>query len=153
VPACFGAGLMGAAKLNCSDVFRRPRTPARRIARRLLVLASAASALTGASRALGTSTTWANVDVDWLTPANWMAGPPDASIDAVFPASFVPVSPDVSSDASASGISIDNTGGEYWITGAGTVNLGANGLSVSGGGTTNIAPTLALAATAALSVG
>src|SRR5437667_5868483 len=122
-------------------------------ARKLLMLSmAAASTVLGASRAPGASTTWANVDSDWLTSTNWTAGLPNASIQAVLPAAALRVDPDVASAASALGLSVNNSGGAYSITGGGTLSLGANGLSVSGGGTTTIACPIDLSASGAFDI-
>jgi autotransporter-associated beta strand protein len=117
---------------------------------RLAIFSSAFLAM-GSLRADAASTTWGNSGIDWLTPSNWNAGVPDAATDAVFPSSLGATSPTLASNGSALGLFIDNGGVAYSMNGAGTLAL--EGLSVTGGGTTTIAPSLVFTSAGSFDVG
>lgn len=98
----------------------------------------------GGSRASAAVTTWLNTGSAWSTAGNWSGGAPaSTNTDATLPAAVSRVNPVLAANTASFGVlTLDNSLGNYDITGSWLIQ--ASEIAVTGGGATTISGTIAL---------
>ena len=110
----------------------------------MMLAGAVGGVLTMAHPAFALTRTWQNTGTDFNTAVNWGGTLPGSSDTALLPSGVSVVNPDLSGNIAVQTLSIDNSGADYSITQTGTpvltISNSGGGITVSGGGTTNIAP-------------
>src|SRR4051794_31191594 len=131
--------------------------------RRSLVRSTLLAAVVAAAGAplLAEASTWLNLSSDWFGSANWSGGVPTLAIPAELPAAVLPVNPIIGANfATAQGLFIDNSLGDYSISAplvngitVGTLSLGTAGFTQTGSGASNLNVALRITAPTTFTVG